>query len=299
MLKLLIPLWILALFLIAPSGICNAETAEGETEMIRDKAREEAVVQWISAKVNPEMGKAVAEALESVEQHPYHHLERSLRTDICRRMINYDQGFYENRPRYSSRVFLAEKQLALVRPLWNRTWRDDSTVADLIDTFNRIAKAETLEDKAELLAGWEQKWEKVRTWTQQTWLKDTNHQFHHFPEAMVSLSAAAALIVAGEGAIQPEQASHMFEKDTPNQFWYEDMDFYAASAYAGGVPYLAKNLIDPQKFYGGLPYLSFDQGDPQKYRKYWRWWLLEALPESLANYHKGYIGMEEDWKQKP
>lgn len=284
MTKCLFPLWITILLLLSGMGSCYAGTSGGERgAMMQEKEREDAIIQWISANGNPALGKAVAEALQSVEQHPYQHLERGLRVDICRRLTEYDQGLYGNRPLHSSRVFLAEKQLALIKPLWNSTWQEDTTVTALIGTFSRVAKAERKEEKAALLADWEQEWVRARTWTQQTWLKDTNHQIHRFPESLVGLSGAAALVVAGEGAIRPEQASHIFERDMPEQFWYEDMDFYAAAAYAGGLPYQLDGFAAA--------------ADPKKYRKYWRWWLLEALPESLANIQKGYTGMAENCQQ--
>ncbi|MBP2638982.1 MAG: hypothetical protein H6Q72_4889 [Firmicutes bacterium] len=275
------------LMVVLSTGICSAAGAtRGEIkDMDRDVYGEERIIQAIAARTTPEFGKAVAAALESVEKHPYHHLERGLRADICQKMSEYDQGHYGKPPANSSRVWIAEKQLALVKPLWKQAWKDDATVDDLIDAFNRVSNAETREDKAALLADWEQKWKKARGWTQQTWLKDTQHQLQRFPESLVGLSAAASLVVAGEGAIQPEQASHIFEKDTPAEFWYEDMDFYAAAAYAGGLPYQMEGFV-----------LT---AEPDKYRRYWRWWLLEALPDSLANIQRGYIGIAADWGIEP
>lgn len=278
----------IAILIVALStGICSAAGATGVDikDMDRDVYGEERIIQAIAARTTPEFGKAVAAALESVEKHPYHHLERGLRADILQKMSEYDQGHYGKPPANSSRVFLAEKQLALVKPLWKQAWKDDATVDNLIDTFNRVANAKTREDKAALLTDWEQNWQKARLWTQQTWLKDTQHQLHRFPESLVGLSAAAALVVAGEGIINPEQASHVFEKDTPAEFWYEDMEFYAVAAYAGGLPYQMEGFV-----------LT---AEPDKYRRYWRWWLLEALPDSLANIQRGYIGMAKDWGIEP
>lgn len=270
----------IAILIVALStGICSAVGATGVEikDMDRDVYGEEKIIQAISVRTSPEFGKAVAAALESVEKHPYHHLERGLRADILQKMSEYDQGRYGKPPANSSRVFLAEKQLALVKPLWKQAWQDDATVDNLIDAFNRVVNAKTREDKAALLTDWEENWQKARLWTQQTWLKDTQHQLHRFPESLVGLSAAASLVVAGEGVIQPKQASHIFEKDTPAEFWYEDMEFYAAAAYARGLPYPMEGFV-----------LT---AEPDKYRRYWRWWLLEALPDSLANVQKGYIGM--------
>lgn len=256
--KLLVLLGVIALSSMALAGIANA------ADLVGEETKEERVLRQM-AENDPELAKTIIEALQSMEKHPYHHLERALREDIYLKLDGYDQDSCGKRQ--PSRILLAEKELALVRPLWHRVWKDDQVMTDLCEKFGRAARAETREEKAALLANWEQGWKKARDWTQQTLLKDTKKRLHRFPESLAGLAAAAALIVAGEGAIRPEQASHFFTQDTPEEFWYEDMDFYAASAYAGGLPY---------------PMDGFSLADPEKYRKYWRWWLLEALPESLA-----------------
>lgn len=51
--------------------------------------------------------------------------------------------------------------------------------------------------------------------------------------------------------------------DTLEEFYEEDMYFYAACAYAGGTPYSIE---------------GFEIGDMQRYDQFWRWWLLEAIP---------------------
>lgn len=55
---------------------------------------------------------------------------------------------------------------------------------------------------------------------------------------------------------------HTRDMDAQADFYREDLYFYAACAFAGGLPYEME---------------GFETGQPEKFREFWSEWLLEAL----------------------
>lgn len=248
------------------------------------KYSEAEVLQWYTDNGLITLKTLIEIALKSLKEHPMHHLERGLRIAIINEIslyINKCCKFAISRPAF--RLQLELNVLYKILYLWTKTWPNNTKVDELMEKFYKLKEATNKETAEEIMSSWEEDWNFMKQWIEQTYIKDIQHKVHRFPEAIVGLAVMSCL---------KESENELFkylnikkdievkiiinskedlnidnnEIDTFEEFYEEDMYFYSACAYAGGTPYSME---------------GFDIGDIQRYDDFWRWWLLEAIPRFM------------------
>lgn len=243
------------------------------------KYSEAEVLQWYTDNGLVTLRTLIEVALKSIKEHPLHHLERGIRMAIISEIslyINKCCKFAFSRPAF--RLQLELNVLYKINNLWKETWSNNTKVDELMEKFYKLKEATNKETAVEIMSIWEEDWIFMKQWIEQTYIKDIQHKVHRFPEAMVGLAVMSCLKesekelfkylnikkdIEEKIIINSKEALNINEIDTFEEFYEEDMHFYAACAYAGGTTYSME---------------GFAIGDIQKYDEFWRWWLLEAIP---------------------
>jgi hypothetical protein len=248
------------------------------------KHSEAEVLQWYTDSGLVKLRKLIEVALKSLNEHPLHHLERGIRMAIISEIslyINKCCRFAISRPAY--RLQLELNVLYKILNLWKKTWPNNRKVDDLMEKFYKLKEATNQETAKEIMSSWEEEWNYMKQWIGQTYIKDIQHKVHRFPEGMVGLAVMSCLKESEKELIKYLNIKKDIEEkiiinskealnidynklDIFEEFYEEDMHFYAACAYAGGTPYSME---------------GFEIGDIQKYYEFWRWWLLEAIPRFM------------------
>lgn len=271
---------------------------------------QEAVLAWYGREGREELGKRVEEALQQLESHPLHHLERRERETVCRSFSLYIRTFRTFA--ISRGVFRMRMELAVMSraaDIWRSTWKKESRLPAILAKCRALIYAQSSGEREKIMSGSEEDWAFVKGWLENTSIRDKNHTTHRFSASLAGLCVMQGMVHMGweleryQKAAEkwkllrndhpnytPEDTQHIHdemakfvseqdlaemeedswgetaESDVPGDFYREDMHFYAACAYAGGVPYRME---------------GWEVGDPQRFREFWRWWLLEAIPTSL------------------
>jgi hypothetical protein len=245
------------------------------------KYSEAEVLQWYKDKGLSSLRTLIESALKSLVRHPQHHLEKGIRQAIINEISMYINKCCKFAiSRHVFRYQLEKNVLYKILHLWKETWPNETKVDELMQKFYKLQEAASEETTQQIMSNWKEDWGFMKQWTEQTYMKDINHKVHRFPQAMVGLAVVRCLKEAEEELFKYTQIkNHMEENiainskeamnidfnkvDTLEEFYEEDMYFYAACAYAGGMPYSMA---------------GFEIGDKQKYDEFWSWWLLEAIP---------------------
>ncbi len=135
-----------------------------------------------------------------------------------------------------------------VQPIWDQTYPDDPSVAEVIDAARQVLDGRQSVDWADDLRG--------RAWV--SFLNRMNAD-HQFPAGYVGAAATAALSTAARDKRYSTVPIDADDYDLDSEDW--DTSFMAAMASAGG-----------------------EVGDPvasdERRRDFWEWYLQEAVPEA-------------------
>lgn len=268
------------------------------------RCSEEAVLSWLDKKGRN--AKLIREALNQVEAHPFHHLERSLREAICQEHSRYIRIYEAEKISFIAfRLKMELEVMTRAWGIWQNTWREEDKLCQALTKCRELAGERDANRRRKIIEELENTWNNIRDFMEHTTIRDIKHKTHKFPASLAGhciMQGAYRInyemerygevidkwkILCRDRGVPSQEELQRIQKemevlvnaqdnqelsedswgktgetDTAEDFYREDMHFYAACTFAGGLPYEME---------------GFETGQPEKFREYWRWWLLEAL----------------------
>lgn len=204
--------------------------------------------------ISIDLKKLMDESLEKVRLNPQHHLPLGYREAIYSLMGPY--RFLEGNSDeigYRRRVTLAVIAVSKVALLWKSIWPKDDTVETTLSAAQDIMYKTPYEIDSSSIAA-----EIERLWNYTTELTDDTREI----AGVVGMAAVRTLSLAlWDGYMSDEGID--FERTDDIDFMFNDMHFYAATAYADGPPY---------------PIALASTSNPTKRQEFWEWWITTAVP---------------------
>jgi hypothetical protein len=227
----------------------------------------ESVLNWYDSLEHKRLVELIRQAIVMIEKHPFHHLERAIRSEIINELTEHmmavqtNQSFWFHRSKQFS-LELATMEKAVT--IWKAAWTEEKRVDEMLQTCRMLVYATTGQEREQLMVNIDEYWSYINNWIQNTWIRGIDHKRNYY-----SAGLAGVCIVKGMKEIDIKLKrfdQFIFEEEDVQELYYEDMYYYAACATANGVPY----EMD-----------GYQQGAPDKFQEYWKWWLLEAIPMSI------------------
>lgn len=199
------------------------------------------------------LSQLISEASLAVHNHPQHDLDLGYRQAIWAALgalggVSNAIGGIGHKRRAILAVFTARK----VMPIWERTWPNDKRPSQILTKAEQLVHGS--EDVKAATEYGDQFW---------TWIEQSIGAYEDKIPVYVGASAVKALFVA----LQDEQFEYTdinFQRTDADVDVYDlDASYFAAAAYANG------SIWEPES-------------DSAKRRKFWEWWLNEAVPSAWS-----------------
>ena len=205
--------------------------------------------------ISTALDRNIEKALAAVRNHPQHDLNLGYRQGIWAAFGSKDDSKTSDNSGHKRRATLAILVARYVLPIWDAIWSDDDTPHRLITTAEQVLNR-TIDVKT------------ARYYRDEVWTKLENlasEPEHQKPEYQKAINAGFAAINALSSALYDEE----FDPDNINynltdadvDSYESDSSFWAAAAYSNG------SIWEPNS-------------DTTKRRKFWEWWLTEAVPKA-------------------
>jgi Mlc titration factor MtfA (ptsG expression regulator) len=211
-----------------------------------------------------------------LEEHPLHHLERDIRTEIQIELTKYLIAYRTNSIRIANSVHRFQMELEVLQKaaiIWKSVWPNETRIDEMVQTSNKLVCSTSSQQREQLMLKWEEHRNYVQNWIHNTWIQEVNHKRHYYSAGLTGVCVLKAIMEINtkleyydDLTFDEQQEQKPYDVDLPEDLWNEDMYFYAACAAAEGLPYKME---------------GYEVGIPEKFYGYWKWWLLEAIPRSI------------------
>ncbi|SFB72548.1 Immunity protein Imm5 [Flexibacter flexilis DSM 6793] len=222
------------------------------------------VLEWFTNNGMQELRLILETALENIKNNPLHHLEKGIRNTVISQIKSHK--IFTQHYKTSDFSIIQRLEMHCIQytgKIWSDIWPNNETFKRLQQVFYQLKSSKIQSSK--IVFSFEKEWKYMQQWVEETYLTDTNHKRHKFAASFVGLAMVLSIHNIRNNSKNEVDSASNWEIDSETDFYIEDIHFYAACAYANGLPYKKD---------------GFEIGDSQKYLTFWRWWLFEAIPQA-------------------